>query len=434
PITLPWADGSPRGLTLAQTPFLVRRVSVAHSSELGGPANAITLTLEAVTAGEPGATAPVATNQVSQPGWTPPGTLFPESGLPTTPPGQLSGVVNDLALFSAGAARYFVTGDFRSASPTYTERDLAALGMVGTLVAAVQNAFNLDQVWVVTQTHIGRVDGVFGAPSYSQQFTFRTSTPRRSLQTERGFENFVVVSSYYSDGVWVTWTTDGVNWVPEVQVTPNAQAAGQLPGIHVSPRVYGKVITSAVAGGIGQIHVDDDLISGASFAPVSGTSSFRGLAGEIHVPYHDNPNEDIFYYGWYDVTTVVSNIRLYRHQNGISTEVSPLQTSLGVGPAIDGITKKIHTCDLNRRLVLACLYRWDTQRGVWTSTDGGDTWTERVGLSLTTPWAGGHVSSDQQTLYLWGAGIAVSPDFGATITDKSGDLPSNFGVSNIFGR
>jgi len=79
PITLTASADNPRGLELEEKQFLVKHISIQHSTELGTPAEQITWTLEAVTSGTEGEMIPIETQTTMPTDYMPPEDVYPGS-------------------------------------------------------------------------------------------------------------------------------------------------------------------------------------------------------------------------------------------------------------------------------------------------------------------------------------------------------------------
>ena len=71
--------------------------------------------------------------------------------------------------------------------------------------------------------------------------------------------------------------------------------------------------------------------------------------------------------------------------------------------------------------------------GVWISDDYGDSWTSSVAPAPFTgsrPVQVAFAGDTPNVIYLWGTAgyIRYSSNFGATVEDKSGNIPASFGT------
>lgn len=297
-----------RGLVLDQARFLVERVSVQHGFAPGAPPKRITWHLAQETVGRSGFDVPIPQSGVIDDYWFDPSDLVPGGyELPPNTQGQwLVAFKNQIAAFNTDGYLY-ITGNFRDAvEPTYVRTNL---GLDGTIQTFCVDAFSPGYLegsgaingWVVTTTRIYRITDIFGAASVISQKTFRTpsgSIANHSIDGSFGAQGHVVVVSYYGeDGTWATYTTDGVNWSSEMQITAYYQPdtvtfPDIFPGVHVSSKTPGLVYTttfSSNSNGAGYVSTD----YGASWSACNGsngpaTNTGDALAQDIQVPYAHN--------------------------------------------------------------------------------------------------------------------------------------------------
>lgn len=294
-----------RGLTLDQARFLVERVSVQHGFAPGAPPKRIMWHLAQETVGRSGFNVPIPQSGVIDDYWFNPDDLVPGGyELPPNTQGQwLVAFKNQIAAFNTDGYLY-ITNNFRDAiEPAYTRTNL---GLDGTIQTFCVDAFSPGYLegsgaingWVVTTTRIYRITDIFGAATTTSQKTFRTpsgSIANHSIDASFGAQGHVVVVSYYGeDGTWATYTTDGVNWSSEAQITAYYQLdtttyANIFPGVHVSSKTPGRVLTTAFSSndnGAGYVSTNH----GATWTICNGTNGpdidpGLALADDIHVPY-----------------------------------------------------------------------------------------------------------------------------------------------------
>ena len=156
---------------------------------------------------------------------------------------------------------------------------------------------------------------------------------------------------------------------------------------------------------------------------------------DLHIPYHDNDNENIAYY---NVTSTdnADDTRLYRTlADGSSEEISPQPGGIiGTRRVSPWRTRwGIVSSFQNRNYMAFCGQgSWTIDRWYfYTSEDAGSTWTLRQGPN--TGYRRVAIAGDTTTsLYLWGTqySIAYSNDFGATIQSKAGNLSDFYSDTN----
>lgn len=131
-----------------------------------------------------------------------------------------------------------LTSDFQtpgaSGGPTYTVVDLS---LVGTVLDAVTDPYSPLYVgtgttvnaWIVTTERIYRVTDVAAISSrvVTSQHTFAAASDYRTIQTERGVQNWVMVASYYiGAGQKTAYTTNGGTTWTEVLVSSATLGTG----------------------------------------------------------------------------------------------------------------------------------------------------------------------------------------------------------------
>lgn len=305
-----------RGLVLDQTRFLVERVSIQHAVEPGAVPKRVTWHIAQETAGQAGKIILIPQSAVVDDYWFDPDDLVP-GGLELPPNTQGQWMVayrNKIAAFNTNGYLY-ITSVFRDAAePTWTCTDLA---LDGTIQGFVVDAFSPGYLsgsgaingWLVTTTRIYRISDIFGSVSATSQKTFRTpsgSIANHSIDASFGAQGHVVVVSYYGeDGTYCTYSTDGVNWSTETQITAYYQTdtvnyADIFPGVQVSSKTAGLVYTTAFSSNDnGTSYVSTNY--GASWSACNGTNGPLmdvgiALATDIHVPY-GHADELLAYHG-----------------------------------------------------------------------------------------------------------------------------------------
>ena len=231
-VTVSYSDDNVRGITWVNKRFLLKRVSVAHGSSPRDVPREVTLTLESETDEHPGVTAEVPQEGSGVPGdYTPPDYSFPPLD-----PALGPGLNNILLVHESGEISY--TSDFKTKSanggPSFTVDDLSLEGDVCDAVTDPYSPKYLGtgstvDLWIATTKriyHVANAANVGGGRVVTSQHTFAAETPYRTIQTERGVQNWVIVASYYAGGgVKACRTTDGSTWT-EVTVTSGLPSGG----------------------------------------------------------------------------------------------------------------------------------------------------------------------------------------------------------------
>lgn len=434
PVSITWTGETVRGTTLNADLFLVNHISTQHGAAPEDEPKTITLTLEQVTGGARGAADDTRQYEgVDQPGDTAPSPLLA---------GQKT-----IAAFSTNGNVY-ITNNFDVANPNWSGYDLTALGMGGTLVMFIVDAFSPLYLgtgtavngWIVTTTEVRRITDIFdnSARALGTATTLTQDTPYRSMQFERGTQNLGYIVSYGYDvpGVYVARTTDGETWT-ETQINafydtsaPNAYFPGASLNYQTGALLTSAFTASAAASslaGVGKTTSSGSSFANTGLVPDTG----NGLACDIHQPFQ---NQGVAYYG--KNLSASTDYRLMKTVNGgTPVDVSPTYAGDHYGP---NQQFQVKTCDVNYNvlLMIGIASSLTAHYGVFLSTDGGSTWTNLLAPGDTI--TGGNIAGDSdQVLYLWGLSndIRYSSDRGTTIVSKQGDIPTLSGgvIVNICG-
>lgn len=171
------------------------------------------------------------------------------------------------------------------------------------------------------------------------------------------------------------------------------------------------------------------------------------MAGTIHLPWLNNDDEDVIYHGRLDASNGLREFKLIRMDGGVETDISPSDGSINYGVNRGHFAAR--TFDSNPQYVLASVVGNDTtndpaddMHAVYISDDSGATWTEVVAPVDNTNAPTGRPAFEaafagdtEQVIYIWGAKgyISYSDDFGATVDDRSGNLPADVEIVGIAG-
>lgn len=459
-----------RGLTFTEARFLMKQIDIRYRHAATGLTKTITIQAERETEGLPATTVAVeAADPVDDGGWVP-GT--PDAG-DMFNNGLVPGVQN-LAFIDASGVIY-TTSDFQSGSPTWSRNTSAAAAVsigAGDVQSWVVDPFSPKfrgtgtevNGWICDRDNIYRLEDVFGTPAYTSVFTFANTVNR--IQGEMGSINasfgryqvaesdnpwLICARSHRStsdqNGVYVVYSVDGgQTWSSEIAVTSfNDTAISNSPrrvvGLWLSPRTPGYAILAAyTADGSptsADLYVTTDW--GASWSAASFTADpDEGLAYSVHVPWHDNADESLVYYGSFNRdSNFVWGTR--RTDGTTDSDISPSNAGIDYGPIRSNFG--IMSLDTNRLRMVMCgeadgsgtidIDQSSTSAvgGAFVSDDGGDTWTMIIGPNTGGPnvkWPLGaaFASGDGDELYVWGNEyIGHSTDGGATVVDKSPGSP-----------
>lgn len=342
---------------------------------------------------------------------------------------------------------YLYLADTRPTSPTWSRYSLASLGMAGTPVMYIVDAFNFANGVLVTSTKAYKATSLgTSSRALANEYAMRYTTIYRNLQSERGVNGFFACVSHQDDQrVDMDYTTNGgTSWTQVTDIGgdwPGSSGDNIYPGCYVFAGTAGKVLFGALSGtgttSTGRIKVSTDY--GATNSDFDANTTI-GLINDIHCPFQ---NEAITYSGGI-VSAGYSDYRLYKTVGGTRTDVSPSDGSEYYGATSQFAVK---TCDVDANSVLIAGQNRDTgtiKYGVWLSRNGGTSWTNIVTAGTSVNYRAGSFAGDNpNTAWLWGASgaIAVTRNLNATtptIKDLSGNLstftsPAVGRVLNVFG-
>lgn len=432
-------SGNLRGVDPGDFLWFVESVSYENNEGTG----ATVLRLQAATAGEAGVDDPQPDEQDNNlPDFTLSDLLwdflpFEPIPAPTTPV-----ATKQIATF--GAAGYLVrTNNFdnpsASGGPTWEQLSLGTLGTSGTYKSFTVDPFSSLYLatgstvdgWIATGTGIYKIADIFATtPTVTLQHTFATAVGNsngdyRILQSSRGTQNWVMCVSTDSGevnfGTKVAYTTDGSTWT-EVTINTNNNTVffHYFPVIHLSEYTDGTawvgVFTSASTGAI--YKTTNYGASWSAWSPAATVGVHQG--GWLHSPYASM--DGTFFYT--NRTGAGANA-LIRRVGGVETNVSPAP-NFGVRTR-----RSIHSLDANQNIVAAIVTN-DSDDRLYTSADGGVTWTQRqTGFAA---YESLFVGSATYHIYWGNNAIAVSLDGGVTIDSRVG---TGFGspslIDNICG-
>lgn len=424
---------------VSTTRFLPLEMTYRYDHQRGTREQRITLEKEVVTTRKA-----VIYTPPQQPGFTVP--PLPDYSSPDLSLsgflGLFRGIRRIAVVYSNG--RIGITSNFESSSPTYVVYDLS--GTLGTNCLAFtydpRSQANAAAGWVVTSDAVYYVSGI-GAnmPTAVLLYTFGTSSNFRCIDASWNWSpgQFVIIASNYGGGGGVkslTLENGAVLFGGEVTVNSNNQSSGTWsPGVAWSPHVPGMALTTAFSatGGDGDSRPYRSFNAGQSWAvhidlPTWGD---EGLAGDIHIPLHNNPSSEIFYFG---STSTISSPPMTNNTRALSRNPDEYEFSdiLGFGPLPNFNGRQIATAPQNAsRIVIAANNLADTVRRILASSDNGINWnvvddgTDYRRVALV----------DDNTLFLYGENDAIgySEDFGASVDSRVGNLAVGSEIIGITG-
>lgn len=342
---------------------------------------------------------------------------------------------------------YLYLGDTRPTSPVWSRVALAGLGVSGTPVMPIIDAFNFANGVLVTSTHAYSFANIGSSSrAFSNSYALRYTTIYRNLQSERGVSGFFVCASHQDDQrVDLDYTTNGgVGWTRVTDIGgdwPGTSGDNIYPGCYVFAGTAGKVLFGALSGTgtttTGRIKVSTDY--GATNSDFDANTTI-GFISDIHCPFQ---NEAVTYSGGI-ISAGYSDYRLYKTVAGTRSDVSPSDGSEYYGPTSQFGVK---TCDVDANSLLLAGQNRDTgtiKFGVWLSRNAGSSWTNLVSAATGVNYRSVLFAGDSpNTAWFWGAAgaIAVCRNLNATtptIKDLSGNLssftsPSVGRILSIFG-
>lgn len=434
-----------RGLALSSTRFLIDRVSIAHSFDPGSIPKRITWYINKETSGKSGAAITVPITDVIDSTYYEPDDWYPDSWQPdgTQQEGQwIAGSLDQIAGINTDGYLY-VTNDFTETEPTWARTDMA---LDGTPIAFCVDAFSTGYLgtgtavdgWVLCEDAIYKVSDIFGTPTVAKQFNFVTSGVNgteifRNIDASFAEDGFAIVMTHYeNNGTYACVTTDGTNWT-ESAVTTHTETDTDYqhyPGIYVSSKTAGYALTAAFTATGSTTAASPSCYEttnhGSSWALKSGFQLYAGLGSTFVAPWQNNSSDTVEYYnrkytfGGYEQT-----YDLYKRDGAVHTDISPA-TDVGTRVQRFGIasapTNRNYLAVIGQKAYTSPPYE---RYGFYTSTNEGSSWTTRQ--TIDSNYKGRHVAisgANEQILYVWGASgyIVYSTDFGANMSDKSGNL------------
>jgi len=217
-------------------------------------------------------------------------------------------------------------------------------------------------------------------------------------------------------------------WVAGSGEDPFQEGAGDVPAggdpanptVYVSGKTPGLVYIGGANNGVGDLYVSTDY--GATWALASAPDHDFGdyFGGMFHFPWHDNDDENVYYYG--NLTNDALSLYRTSEDGTTSTEITP------TGDYGPNEKKCIATSPVARNYVALCGTDQSTGNiAIFRSADHGTTWTTLLSAAARADtYVGVHIADDPDVMYFWGpAGVAYSPNGGATIYDRTGNANSS---------
>lgn len=476
-LTIPSAAAAQRGLTLTNERGLVQQIDVRYQATRTGLIKTYVLTWERETSGIAATTVIVETAEPVNP--TDP--LVPP--VVTAPPsfdGGIEAATVNVALIGDGGEIYR-TSNFNASTPTWTTYTSHLTGFGGSVTV---HSFVVDPFSPKYRTGSGAVNGflatgggiwkisdIFGTASVTNLHSFTASisfsggrwrTIAASFGRYQATESdnpWIMVATNYGnntvgkEGTNIIYSVDGgQTWSLEKEVTGNGWretgiGSGQQlrPGLWLSPRTPGYAITfakTAIGSTVpGRAYVTTDW--GATWGAGTMADPLYGLGGSLHVPWPNNTNEQIMYYGRLFQNATLYNYYLYRADSATSdTDITPIVGGVSYGPR--GGLFGVRTYDGDRRYVVGVLFRNgvdDSEAndfvGVFYSTDYGNTWTQIVAdiecdANQLWPLEAAFAADDPTYIYIFGNEAYIKVWNNGTLYNKRGALAPS-GLERIVG-
>lgn len=424
-----------RGLIFTLERFLPANVSIARNSANGS--KRVSFTAERELFGNIAATYIPPTANL--PGYTEPSEYFGEI-LDTADTG-FGGGTGNLAFFATDGYLYR-TSSFSAPAPLWERLNLALDGVPTSFVVDAYSPLYLGtgsdvNGWIATHKNIYGIADIFGAATPTLQYTFNAETEQSifeaqywgaNLASERGIQNLVACSLNYSgatgeSGTSVVVTTDGSTWTEQNLDTESTVGGGVDPiAIIVSAKVPGMIYIAVITPASGGT-LYKSLDYGATFSSTGVNITPAGNeCSAMHLPFADNPTDSVL---------IVSRGTFPREiaiLDGASfTDITPLNSASDPNEAYG--LKAISTSPLDRNYI-ALIGQSATGVALYTSDDGGSTWTQRTEeMTYGDEWTGVEMLDNPAQLYVFGYEfIGYSADNGGGVLDKTGNIPDEFGA------
>lgn len=480
-LTIPATAAAQRGLTFTNERGLVQQIEVRYASTRTGLTKTYSLTWERETSG-PAATTVVV--EAAEP-VNPTDPLVPP--VVTAPPsfdGGIEAGSANVALIADNGTIYR-TSNFTDATPTWTTygTHLTGFGGAVTVYSFVVDPFSpfyrtgsgVVNGFLATGGGIWKIEDIFGTTSVTNLHSFahsistsggRWRTIAASFGRYQAVESdnpWLMVATNYAhntsgiQGSHIIYSTDGgQTWSSEIEITglgyyeANISSGQQLrPALWLSPRTPGYAITfakSALGGDFShdsQCYVTTDW--GATWSIDTSLAPGYGLGGSLHVPWHNNPGEQIMYYGRLSQGPLAYNYFLARRFSASSGEISagpdaPDNTPYGPRGGLFGV----RCYDNDRRYMVGVFFRNGADDveandfvGVFYSTDYGNSWSQIVAdiecdVNTQFPLEAAFAADDPNYIYIFGNEAYIKTYEAGTVHDKRGALTPS-GIERIVG-
>jgi hypothetical protein len=448
-LTITAALAAQRGLAFTTARGLVHSLSIRYDHARTGLVRSVELEWEReVTSGLAAVTEPAPSEGIPPIEFDPPPTIYDPTPPPSTPTGLGFGTV-----YVMDKNNLYRTRDFSAVSPTWVN-----IGPSEVAGGHAFKDFILDPWAPATIGYLCSNEGVYKAtdldqvaPTFSLVLTAAAITTAAGASMTNGFAAKLIGSPnieqflafFYEAGsgtdVWIAKTLNrGTSWSHVRIIDTAATSHDTEPGaVDIVPHLVGGALTMYLATDDGdQLYKSTD--SGATWS-VAGTFP-DNIANPhvVHCPYEGNEAGQIVYVGTVASGGGTPKGRVYKSVDGGAnfTTVSAI-TDRGIGVRRTGI--EASPLDNDDLYAMVERFTGDAGHTLWISTNGGSSWTQAAASGYTatqSPAATSGFPYAAGQLYLLTANaVLLSTDGGATFTSKLGTgitTPMDFASADSF--
>lgn len=279
-----------------------------------------------------------------------------------------------------------------------------------------------------------------GSPTFVGGVTPRTSGAGLSITEDIDHVRAAAPGGLTWEDFTITWNFSGGDW-------PNNKDVILSSVTIFGARLELKMSIATGTGESGQefitammrvteIELDDATIYTPGIIGAGWLQPENGFAGALHLPWPDNDDEAIGYYGYIERLGTIT-YKLIQSINGTNTDISP--SSGGVSYGVNHYGFSVRSYDNDRQFMALGGIGNDAgtdKVGLWVSDDAGATWTEILApIALSANALYGlqiaFARDDENALYTWGGysngsipAISYTDDFGATLDSREGNINS----------
>lgn len=431
-----------RDWDFTNTRLLPLRLTIAHSNDETFTKE-VEVEFQIETTGTPAQTVPVqeggaGLSDFDLPSITLPVLTFPPITFPDPTTWMMLEGLQDMALFSADGYIY-ITNDFGTTSgsggPTWTRK---TMGVSGDFIMWTCDPWSPGYLhtgsavngWVLTTTGIYRLENIFSSlMTTTLQRSHAATIETGNIIAPWGQKNWVIANLHYRQtspyGNWCAYTVDGVHWAEVAIEAYNIGVAGyEISAVYGSSRLPGVAYAAATSALDDKVYLYKTFNFGATWARQANYMCEESCS-DCHVPWEDNASQLLVYYGRRNRTPIPIKNFLYKSDGTTQTDVSPAN---GYGPRVR--QWGIYASPEDREVIVAvCSVEPSDEWRIFTTTDGGGSWTARDSLRAdgSAYYAGAIGGDNSSVVYVWGdIGVAYSSDQGATFDDRKGNLYTTF--------